>query len=1597
MISIKSGKVFTAILLFLAVCALNAATLRVSKLEGPYTKVMDAINDAKPGDIVMITDAEVYNELVTIDSTKNGLTLTAENPLILKSRPTIKYQNIEAVNPKSCADAQDEAKSAGFEKAGTYFDQSGALRVLRARSVVIDGIIIDGGGAAPFVNKGVWSGPGCAGQSFDLFHGNAALDLWIAGDIIVRNCDIQNGYFGINVKDRNVRGIFASPNPSDIARQNIVPLSGFGKTGNHIFENNRIHNNSWGMFFESAWDLGSVIRYNLFYENHHATGDLAKKVQGMGSEGANQVGGGILFKDVALSPIAIYNNTFWHNAVNIAGQWQAGASHVVFNNIFAQPIAMWQTTWKTNPVTSPFNEPSIFSMETVYIKQLKHNTFAANLQMDSANVYIGFQVRDPETGQNIQSDPQHVPVKLPVISNDLRAMEPGGYFTVKLEYSTGTVDSVIYTTNNQVFSPGAKILGPNNDKFPADANNRWLEPTFKSIDPKDADFLVPDWDDSVMKAIIVDQGWPAAGIRDADGTIADLGAIPFNQQAFKDVIVIKPTKPVVINAGTATASFNIYAQLGTMTDPVIKYVRWMQDLPRDTTGWGKQVNSGTALNVTKPGVLVTPTLTSTKVSMGLNTITFPITQTGEYAYLELIIEGKGSSGETVTSSVGFLPYRKLQNLFSVKLYPPDGPMNSSTELTSVQVGEAYRLQIIPQDVKGTALTFGEVKETQLSMVSPFDLLDPEGKKIVITGVPIPGGLTTPVMFTKMPESGWDIITANGIYYPVASEAGRAIMGTSAQINIKPGLPAKILFDAPPSKGLDIIYPGSPYDVKLQVYDKYDNKVKVKTAVKLESTKPAIGDVDGSAQVDTDTNGVASLKMKVTDGEIWDTIPIVGTLISVPGATDNAKLIVGKPKNRYYIFYSDTTMYDPKVIIPENTCTGLRVPVQIRASTNGLDTLTDVVNEFSIDFNPTQIVAYATDSESDTVKITTAKLKKGIAKIYIQALVAGSIRDGMITITNVPGSAVRVLPQSRKGINFTSCITTIKTASYTANNGNGAVDQLDIYYVKALKETEIPDSVEIYWPTRNDTKKMVMKANMKLDPQDSTHVIVTLPETFPAGITSSAKQDLGTSYWKNPTLTETVTANFNITDNVGPLIKGAWLIERLVTGKTDTLIVAFSEFIQSDKAIGEALQLTTKGGVILNVLSATPMSDNRWKIAVENKGEDKAPKEGDSLKIYVDADGVSKIVDANGNNAHKDNRPVELIIQEIAPSIDTAGYYDRNGDGTVDQVTLKFNKKVKIGDQKYLAFFGATLMTDTIRSENASYLLTSDGKIDSTSITLNLTGKFDGNADCKTSGDLNITVSSKRFSEIIKKRAEDFAAPVIIDTVFYSQGKINDDETRDPDTLRVKFSEQLKTQTINAMTPFTFFTSSGQEYTVDLAYMSQSASAYEFKVNSVTGTAMVMSGDKIMIKVNNDTSPFSDINGNAQGVNPNRKALIVVREAKIKPVIKVGPSPYIAKRDNYLNIMVTTTLVNKDKPVDLDAKVMILDNMGNSIFVSQQKISDADKKVGTNKVYKELKWNGRNKKGRLVGTGTYLLYVDITAEGGAAKYLTDTRKIAVKRE
>jgi len=742
----QGGKI--VLLVLLAVQISTAALYSVAK-DGAYKTVQSAIDAAGPGDIVQIEDLETYNEQVTIDSTKNGLILRSANPTASK-KPVIRWRDTTTVLPKTYNQSLHEDS--------INFDQNGALRVLHARGVVIEGIKVDGG--SPYC----WEWPSIWENKYALLHGNAAITLWIAGDAVIRNCDITNAYFGINVKDRNEGGIFANANPADLDTWNIVPLAGFGRTGNHIVENNRIHNNSYGMFFESVWDQGSVIRYNLFYENHH-TQAIASKLENCPQEGGNQPGGALFFKDHMLSPLAIYNNTFWHNRGTFIANWQVGGPHLIFNNIVAQPDTYNNTHQEVS---------------RKFPARMHHCLYATQGQRP------GTRSQDYHVGRT-NSEGQYVSQQVRVTAYDqVRIMN--GMDRVEVEGMMHTIDDPFDTTFfvEWAVQPGARIITP----FGRNSTIRWFEMKFLSTNPDSPDFLVPDWDDPDVDRLVLDKGWPEAGILDADGSIADLGAIPKAGRASSN-IVIRAVKPVIVEGANATIEFEVLGlDKSSLSDLKIKYVRWIKNVTYEKDVFGPEFDTIPSSDIISVSVPNTP------IVMGSNSLTFNIQRapsaTEHYGFFELILEGKNADGEPEMTSVGFIPYRKVDYMFDVKVLDY---ATGKIELDSVRAGELVKISITPKRIGGGSFD-NEVAPCTLTLSSGYILYTESGDTLEVPSVR--GTVIKDGYFTKVPSSGYDRISVNGAY-------GKQIfLGNSKSIKILPGDPEKVTFQSPPSNGVATI-------------------------------------------------------------------------------------------------------------------------------------------------------------------------------------------------------------------------------------------------------------------------------------------------------------------------------------------------------------------------------------------------------------------------------------------------------------------------------------------------------------------------------------------------------------------------------------------------------------------------------------------------------------------------------------------------------------------------------------------------------------------------------------------------------------------------
>ena len=761
-----------------------AMTYTVSKDgSGMFTTIQAAVNMSAAGDTVKILDVATYPEQVTIDSTKNGLTLTSSNPTAL-NKPRIVWQDIVNVHPKTAAEYQVDLIN---------FDKNGALRILSATNITVNGLAIDGGG--PYVY-----GYGCVltstiGPPADIVAGNAALTIWGSGGVHITNCDVSKAYWGINLKDRNEGGIFANANPADLQPQNIVPMSGFGRTGNHIIEYNRIHNNSFGLWFESSWDLGSTIRYNLIYENHHQTAAFAKTVSTMplgnncGGDGKNQPGGAMMFKDVAYSPLSIYNNTFWHNYLIFVGGWRPGGQHLIFNNIYAKPFEYWS-------LDPTYSNDSYMEMSTSFSNRMFNCIYSCQNQA-SQQYYVVIMNGFPS---------------LSTINNPLPAL--------------GTLISTATA----------------NAPFPATSNIRWIEmdsTKFQSMDTATANFLTPDWNDTLVAKYIKNQGWQKSGVKNMDGSWADIGAVSSDGGRPTDLAFIRPAAPVSITGTSATIKFTIDRRIGQFQNPTAKLFRFVGNLPT-VANWDPAAVI-TAANINDIILPATPALQA-----GVNTyaVTLPVAQTANYAFFEMILEGKGSDGKLYTTSTSFLPYRNLHYKFVVQIW------NSAltNQLDLVMVGDTVILKVIPQAGSGVLFT-NTVIPVNASLASGFTLYETSDMQNVTFPQGITGSTHKPVMFTEVPSGGIEIVNLTGVWKANATDTPLVFQGSVA-ISVLDGSVSSKAFQGPLSNK-DMVTSGkkqieiSCFDLQGRrifhvVTESYSGSIQVKDFQHLWKNKIASG-------------------------------------------------------------------------------------------------------------------------------------------------------------------------------------------------------------------------------------------------------------------------------------------------------------------------------------------------------------------------------------------------------------------------------------------------------------------------------------------------------------------------------------------------------------------------------------------------------------------------------------------------------------------------------------------------------------------------------------------------------------------------------------
>jgi hypothetical protein len=1598
-----------------------------------FKTVQEAVNAARPGQVIEIMDVAVYEEQVTIDGRdvspwngknqfkpgqgtaavvggKNGITIKYTPPgggrlFGNHARPTIKWKDVINHSPKTTAEGTVDGDTVG---SSGNFETCGALRIIRAQGVTIDGIKVDGDGLAPFGTDGVWGTV--------MFHGNAAIAVVVSGGTVIRNCDIGNAYYGIAIKDRNIGGVNGNPNPGDLqvgTAREVLPLSKFGTAGNHLFEYNKIHGNMTGIFTESAWDLGSTIRYNLIYENRHKAnilGDTPGK--------SNACGGAILFRDVLYTPFAIYNNTFYRNSRNLMGTWKAGAAHLVFNNIFSKP----------DTLKNGFENSQ--TIEDNFPYRMYNSVFAANneLKYERANVQDckRAQVQAPGGGVAIEgvygqqifgfTQVQIQPMPQPRTGiTQVRCLEP-------------IADSVVGT--NAFVPHGAPLTGQGG-AFPESANLRWLETArwssisgtedlFVSTDTSSADFLRPKWDHARVTQFIKNKGWALAGMRNSDGTIADLGAISSTGRALPTVARVKPTNVVLVSGTSATANYFVNVEGGTMTNATVNFLRWVAPLP---TTEDKAVPANAITSPTKP---TGPVAVNGNNRAQITVPALPTTNDTLYGFFEIAVAGKDANGNDVTSDIGFLPYRKLDYTLKLEV------RSNGVKVDTVRAGEQYTLNVKP--CRGTntqtcaSYTDGDLSNVSFELQSdasafmytppasnwpnnPFDYTPSVSRN----------GQDFPVYFTK---AGGETIMSTGV--SVLSGDRRLVFIGTVDIYVKPGAPDHLIFTDPiplsqlGNANATVINRGVERPVTVEVQDKWNNPVDVPVQVSISSNNTEVGDVGAPGNINTKSvtttgkTGVAEFIAKVTNGTSGQTFDMTATA-SITGGNqrpnDNVgRLRVGRALDRLEVFYSDNgpgkqwqTYFDPTVVI--DTTAGAWVQITVKV----------VVGDSVNTGRPNQFVLVS-PSDNNLVFSATAggtpstvfPLNAGVATFWV-GTAPGANRD--ISNAGINVYALRtnsaddidasIASGGRENINFRVPVTAIEYA-VVYGDGQGRPDSLLIHYFEGgtplSSPGAMPSRVTLNWSGAVlSAEGGALSGNGLILRAVFTGASRPTGKTSISGVGSGLVKVYGGSGGANAV--EEVPSLY---DGVGPVLAngiaedgadgGAPLIyENADNSPVDTIVITISEDIRDESSLTKLRYTVTPNpiepsgptdGVLLSVISAAPIGGRSYKLAVTHTDDGPIPEGWIRLdpgagSVTDRAATQSAGIVAADNKPHDRNRWVKLSLQGRPPTVKTAWYTANNATGKPDYAYVEFNKSV---DNLGRWFTGGSVNFDGARavSDVGAFFSVVDGGTLRIDLSAATAFASPSSTTVRTSGDMSFTLtfgSGVADWGSVSVVAADRAKPVLaLGAELRTGSPKGAGEGFNQDTLVVYYSEQINTASLASNNPITLMAKAGkyQPFQPELQMLSSVVSGNGYYVtrylvvNEIPQAEYPESGDSVHICHLTGIGDAVD-SSNVQDDEYNRWApLTVKRAANWK--IAIGANPFVsdASGSNSMGFLFDPRPRGVTK-MTVKANIRIFDNVG--ALVIDTTVDNGD---GSGDKMVSWRWRGENKKGRLVGTGTYLL-------------------------
>ncbi|MDG5814300.1 BspA family leucine-rich repeat surface protein [Chitinispirillales bacterium ANBcel5] len=429
---------------------------------------------------------------------------------------------------------------------------------------------------------------------------------------------------------------------------------------------------------------------------------------------------------------------------------------------------------------------------------------------------------------------------------------------------------------------------------------------------------------------------------------------------------------------------------------------------------------------------------------------------------------------------------------------------------------------------------------------------------------------------------------------------------------------------------------------------------------------------------------------------------------------------------------------------------------------------------------------------------------------------------------------------------------------------------------------------------------------------------------------------------------TITAAMTLSS---PYLTGAHLLEN-VDDPTDTLLLSFQTAIEHTSLSGNSLQLISRGTedtTSIAVVELLPTPGDSAALVIVSSTEGRTIKAGDLLRLLPFENG-GPVVGANNKRVHPENRPVTVSATLPEP---VAGWYkDESGNGFVDAVYVEFNRSVTANDLTFTIEWAG--QTFTAQEQDLSVKNASTVKI-------TLPQDLKAAAEVATSGLMKAIVGYELSPEVHREIfVEDRAAPVLL-TAQVFPARNRGDGTNTFDTLRVVFSERVTIADHDHY--FSLLRLQDTLYTLEnITLRSRGGASADFIFRNTSHVRYPVSGDSIRIAPHT----IEDLLGNAQNNPLNRYVPLEVVYPKTEWTLSAGPSPF--------NISYGETITARLEPEEIiynnidieNARLRIYDPLGSVVFSSEAfTFIEGGYQVS---------WNGRNRNGRVVGTGTYMVVV-----------------------